>query len=427
MMTVSKNFAGTGGVVRYEGSAIDKTAALCGVVWLVSIMDTCYTWFFEWNTRYIIGSFFVFFATLQLSSHAKGLSFSKKRRMLLFFVIAFFFFIIFIKGQYIIAPFKYLPFVCLIFWRESALMKMYEYFRNYIIFYAVLSIIVELLVLSGVWRFLPHIMLPPQDLVQEQLGYTNYFYGFFSIASDSSFFAFYRASGPLREGGHFALFLGFFYLADIAIRQKRNIWIIVSGVFTLSPNFLFAFIIAELYNQIHTRSLSSVLYTIGILVIVFVLYSLFQKNIQEEIYRIIFERNLFDIYEDVGEMGIMAIIDGRATEDGLNVFSHFQRMDFMTQMSGMKIKEGFILSDYRFIIMLYGYIGMILIVSCILASSIGLAGNLFGFCMLLLAAIVFFHRAWMFDQMYFYSIMLLMENAYSQNQKYLKHARISKE
>lgn len=388
----------------------DKFAAFCGMIWFIFIIDACFTWFFTWGTRYFIGAPFMFVATIALYGNY-GLTVSKQRISLFLSILVLAAFIFLVKRQFVIAIIRYTPMMCIVFWRSSALHKMYVYLRNFIVFYAILSIFVEFLVISRLWRFLPHMILPPVDEVQRVLGYVNYFYGLFSIQSVDYNLPFFRTCGPGREGGHWAIYLGFLYFSEKAIYNKRNRWVIICGILTLSPNFPFAFVITEGYCAIIQRTITKTLTIIlGSTMFVMALFFLTPKNIQDEVIRVIFERSLDKSIENMGAEGTIALINGRAGDRGLVYFNYFMKNDMYTILTGGKFPEDSTMSDYRRLIITYGYIGTFLILWCIIQFSLLRNKNLFGVCLLLLGLLVFIHRSWMYFQCYWWIVMLLISN-----------------
>lgn len=396
----------------------DKFAAICGMIWLIFIIDACFTWFFTWNTRYFMGAPFMFVATIALYWN-NGLTISKQRLSMFFSILILAAFMFIVKRQFVTACIRYTPMMCIVFWRMSALHKMYVYLRNFILFYAILSIFVEFLVVSKIWRILPHMIFPPQDEVQSQLGYVNYFYGLFSIQSVDYNLPFFRTCGPGREGGHWAIYLGFLYFSEKAIYNKRNIWVIICGILTLSPNFPLAFLITEGYCSIKYRKIGKpIAVVLGAVVFALAIYTFTPQKIKDEVVRVIFERSLDRSIESVGSEGVMAIINGRTGDRGLVYFDYFMRKDVFTILTGWKFPSDCTMSDYRMLLMLFGYIGTFFILCCIFHFSLMRNKNLFGVCLLILGLLVFVHRSWMYIQCYWWTIMLLINNEYKFN-KYL--------
>lgn len=353
----------------------------------------------------------MFVATIALNGN-NGLSFSKQRisMFLSILILAVYFFII--KKQYVTASIRYTPMMCIVFWRSSALMKMYSYLKKFIIFYAILSIVVELLVISRIWRVLPHMIFPPQDEVQRQLGYVNYFYGLFNIQSVDYSLPFYRTCGPGREGGHWAIYLGFLYFSEKAIYNKRNIWVIISGILTLSPNFPLAFLITEGYSGIKQRKIEkSLAIFMGFILLIMTLFTFSPKKIQEEVVRVVFERSLDRSLESLGTEGLIAIINERTGQgQGILYFDNFMKNDTYTILTGGKVPKDNTMSDYRMLIMHTGFIGTCLILWCTFVFSLKTDKSLFGLCLLTMGLTVFAHRSWMYFNCYWWTMMLLITN-----------------
>ena len=319
----------------------EKIAALCGMIWFATIIDACYTWFLPWFFRYLVGTPFVIYATLLLKqNNSLVLSVQRRRLFILFFIFFLFVLVTHISPFYFINySLLYIPIFCLVFWSTAVLEKFYIYLRRFVVFYAVVSLFVEILVLSGVYIKLPCIILPPYDSVQEILSIYNRFYGLFVIPESmyDNVLTFYRAMGPLREGGHFSIFLGFIYFVEKAVFDKRNILIIVAGLLTLSPNFAFFLIITEGYVGVVRKRVVKTLIGLACFVVIVLGAVWFSPSfIQDEIVRVILERNLEENIDNVGVYGYMELLDGRANVEGLQMWNQFvKRADSFSKMLGM--------------------------------------------------------------------------------------------
>ena len=394
---------------------VERIAALCGIMWFALIIDACYTWFFPWTVRYLISTPLIIYATL-LIKKKNELVVTKQRWQLLLILILFLLFQLRSIGNIINLPLLYSPILCIVLWPKRILLLFYYYLKRFIVFYAIVSIVVEILVISGVWMKLPYLILPPQDNVQELTDTVNRFYGLFVIPEDTNELFFYRAMGPLREGGHFSIFLGFVYFVEEIVFEKRNKWIIVAGLLTLSPNFLFFFLVSEGYfAYMHKRILKNIG---GILCFVFfvflaVLYS--PDFIKDEIIRIVIERSLENNIYNVDSEGYLALLDGRTNDIGLQMWNHFNNhASFFIKVIGMTasgLREGFVLSDFRYLIFRFGYFGFFLIIIITIKIVFFEYRGLYSFYVLLLALYVMLSRAWMFDQLYIWTMMLLAVNA----------------
>ena len=410
-----------------NGSAtysVEKIAALCGMVWFVCIIDACFTWFWPWNIRKVFGAVFVIYATLLLNKNGR-LDTSEKKLRLIGFLLIFIFFLVVIKFYYLVAPATFIPLICLVLWDTQTLSRVYTYLKRFVVFYTILSLCVEILVISGLWTFLPNIVLPPQDFVQENVGVINHFYGLFVIPEESeslSFFTFYRIMGPLREGGHFSIFIGFIYFAEKTIYDKRNYWLLIGGLLTLSPNFIAFFLVTEAYCAIIKKRIIKFVFLIpvfALLVVLLVLYS--PQFIQDEIIRIVLERNLERNIQSAESEGFMALLEGRTNFIGYEMYRSFEKSeDVFIKLFGMTaVKEGYVMSDFRYLIFLYGYVGFLLYVLCSFKIAFIGVGKLFCFCLFLLAIYVIISRAWMFEQPYIWVMMFLAANAKYMNDMYV--------
>lgn len=411
MEQVSVNNCGTGNV--------ERIAALCGIIWFACTIDACYTWFFPWEIRSTVGFLFVFYATILLYNRG-SLVFDRHRIRLVWLLLALVFLMVIIKMDFL-SPMIYLPLACLAFWNRQILLRLYDYFKRFIVFYAILSIVVEIFVVTGVWTIFPHIDLPPQDFVQINHDTINHFYGLFVIPDDSLPITFWRAMGPLREGGHFSLFLGFAYFVEKVVFHKRNIWLLICGFLTLSPNFLFFLLVTEGYYAIKYRQIYKFTFFVFLLVVflgVVFLYS--PQFIQDEIVRVILERSLEENLNDAESDGFMALLEGRTNNLGQQMFNDFMKSENMfTKLFGLdKIRDGFVLSDYRILLYRFGYIGFSIYVLCTAMIAYSVKGKFFCSCLFLLALYVMISRAWMFDQAYIWAMMLLAANAKYVNDLY---------
>lgn len=407
---------------------IDRLAALCGMMWFVLIIDACFTWFMKEAYRDIIGILFVIYATSILAQD-HGIELPDKRKGLCMSVFVLMFYMILNQNIFVIL--KYIPFLCVITWRKTTLLQMYIYFRKFVIAYAIISIGVEILVVSKIWIHLPCLAIfPPQNSIQEDLGYVNYFYGIFSIPSPDKSLTFYRACGPLMEGGHFIFFLGFVYLVEKAIYGKRNIWLIICGILTLSPNFILLFLATEMYCAIKQRRyFKPLLAVIGIVISIVVVFIFSPQFIKDEVVRIVYERMLEESIENVDSEGMMAILDGRSGGYGLILYQNFQKSGLMEQLTGYsRSLEGTGgMSDYRWFLMFCGYIGATLVLWCSYKFSFWRGRSLYGFVVLLFAIIIFIQRSWMFVHVYIWVMMLLVTNIkYMERNNNINYVRISK-
>lgn len=390
---------------------VDRIAALCGMIWFIFIIDACFTWFIENSVfRSVIGSFFVFFATFFLQGK-NGLIISKQRHILSAPLLVLALFMVVVKTN-VFQIFRYLPLICVVYWRESVLSQMYCYFRKFVLFYCIISLFAEILVFSRMWISLPHILLPPQDYIQEHSGLVNYYYGLFCIPAPDTSLSFYRACGPLREGGHWILFIGFVYFTEKALRGKRNIWLIICGILTLSPNFILILLLTEIYCAIKQKKIfRPLLNIVGIFGVIVILFLIAPQYIKDNIIGIFYERILERSLQSVEDEGWMAFLDGRATEYSFMEYDSFLHSDRHTRLFGVSPFDAEnIMSDFRYLFMYVGFVGTTLIALCTLVFSFKKPRNLFNVCIFLWVFAFFMQRAWMFNEVYIWAMILFVTN-----------------
>ena len=386
----------------------DRTAAICGMAWFVLIIDACFTWSIPDRVRLVVGFLFVLTGSA-IQFQKRGFRPPKQIEWsILSVLMLMLFFVVYHNNVFAIS--KYLPLLLISLWSPIVLMRMYLYFKKFVIFYAILSIVVEPVFMSGLWRSLPHLTIyPPQDFVQEAQGTNNYFYGLFCIPYNVNTGLFYRACGPLREGGHWIFFLGFVYFVEQALNNKRNVWLIICGLLTLSPNFIVFFGGTEVYCIIKQNRFKPLLGVVGFIVIMVLSYPLLPDFIKREVSRIVLERTLVNSLSNMNDEGFMAVLDGRAYSSNIATYDFFERSDIHTRLFGLDHFEA-VMSDYRWMLMYAGYIGTILVLWCTYCYSIGRQRNLFGIFLFLFAITIFFQRAWMFNQVYIWAMLLLVVN-----------------
>lgn len=395
-----------------EGTSqnVIKIAALCGMIWFACIIDACYTWFLPWIIRYLIGAPLVIYSTILLKKENR-LVVAKQRRVIFLLLFVLILFLIVTKARLLEAPLCYSPFACILLWDEKTLMKMYSYLKRFVVFYAIVSVFVEILVLTDTWHSLPYLDFPPQDAVQENFDTVNHVFGFFVIPQyGCNEMSFYRAMGPLREGGHFSIFIGFVYFVEKCVYDKRNILLIVAGLLTLSPNFVFYFLLAEGYVAIKKkRIIKSLVQSVCFVALIAAIFLYSPDSIHDSIVQIVLERSLQENVENMGSNGFMALIEGRTDIGGEQIYSNFMnKTGLVSKMVGMSYaKVDFVLSDFRTLICHYGYLGFALFVGITYAIACLSRNKFYGMLTFLLGAYVMISRAWMFEQAYIWMMMFL--------------------
>ena len=404
--------------MKYSTEDPERIAALCGMIWFVCIMDACFTWMLPWTMRYIIGAPFVVYSTILLNQSHK-LNVTKEKRQAIFLLI------LLVLLQTLDYRFNailcYGPLALILLWDEQTLLRLYFHFKRFIVFYAFISIFVEVLVMTDTWRYLPYIDLPPQDVVQENNNAVNHFFGLFVIPEyGTSFLSFYRAMGPLREGGHFAIFLGYVYFVEKCVFGRRHYLIILSGLLTISPNFVIFYLLSEGYVALSHKKVFKFATQIVVLVLSVVLVVLLLPAfLQEALLQVVLERSFIESSENIQSDGLMAIFTDRTDPGGEQMYERFvKRSGLIYKLKGISIeKDDFVLSDFRTLLIHYGYIGMILFVGITYYISRMCKNRFYGLCLFLTGVVVMMFRGWMLIQSYIWVMMMLASVAYYTNIK----------
>lgn len=392
---------------------VEQFAALCALIWFVFIMDACFTWSFPWKIRNLIGALFVFFATFTLGQKG-SIVLSSQRKSLFLALSVLLVYVMLSTGNFIYPFTKYAPLLCLILWSRRVVMVFYKYFKMFILFYAILSIVTEILFITGLLRYIPYVLMEPQGNVQDINSTMNNVYLYIvNVPTSQLLLPFYRTMGPLREAGHFSIFIGFVYFIEMAVFGRRNWWFIICGLMTLSPNFALFFLIAEGYVMLSSRDLrKQIIWMSLILVLVYVFFMLIPRSFQDNVIHIVYERSLDASISNTKNEGVQAIFNGRVNDVGKLMYRQFQEKASLEEMLfGYHFMNDYILSDYRYLILHYGYLGLLLYFIFTCKVSFLRKDKLFGLSVFILAFAVFLQRAWMFEQAYVWTMTYLAVNA----------------
>lgn len=387
---------------------IDKLAGMCGLIWFFLAIDACFTWFMLDFYRYVLGAVLVLLATFLLSGNG-GIVMTKQKRTILFVLLFLMCFIVLFKHRFF-SFFLFVPIMCISLWRNSTLLKLYLYIRKCVLFYAILSMIIEVLVVTGLWTYLPYIsILPPHNIVQESLGLENYYYLLFIIPAANHTLDLYRACGPLTEGGHFVFIVGFFYYIEKVISGKRNMLLLVCGILTFSPNFLLFVLFAEMYSYKGLRRyylpIIKVCSILAVLVVAFVFSPDF---IKDRVLQIVVKDSVEEYLAGSGKEGVISILDGRVDINGMFAYERFSNSGIFVKLLGVDdIPDSIVLSDYRWLLLYCGYFGALLFLLVSYMLSIGKEKNIYGFSIFAFVLAVLIQRAWLLNQMYIWLLVLL--------------------
>ena len=385
-------------------------ASLVGFFWIFTAINPFYLWnSYENILKLFIGGLVVI-GTLLLYSRNK-LILTKKRTILAFTIFIFFIYLTSRLDAWVLSMmirfFVFFPFMLLTFWRNEVLYKLYLIFRTVIVFFAIGSIVIALCSVTGVLQYLPYYAIEAQSNVHEMNNWNYHVYGCIVTLHGylSSFIP--RACGPLQEPGHFSIILGFVFMIDRFINMKVSKWIVACGMLTFSMNFFVLAGLGELYDMMFNKAgLKKLKVYMSILVLGIVVFLLLNKSLQDQFMFLFYERNLEQVMDSyMSTKSLSGALDERINQTG--AFYYGQLIHSSKAMYGLgKLDKEVVLSDYRGMILLIGYIGFVL--SIILASA-SLLGARFQQAIFLICAIflIYIHRAWMMQQPYIYFFVFL--------------------
>ena len=299
-----------------------------------------------------------------------------------------------------------LSFSSLLRWPFKDIEQTYNYFVKIIVFFCIGSSVVSLLTLTGFIGHVPHFTLPPQSYLHQSRGYLYYVYGCFVTVFDGTA-VLPRACGFLQEPGHFAVIVGLVYLIETTLGRKRNIGIIIGGLFTFSMNFIIMALLSELFRiTSYRQALKATKCLLISMIGGFVLFNFLPKDIKEQLLFFFWERNLMEVVDTVQETSSLTEgMNDRANDISEWKYNHLSGTDKLVGTGGLD--EDDMLSDYRGMITSKGYIGLFISVSLIL-SIVFLSHNWRQRIPLLGAiGLVYMHRAWMMNSMYIYYIAFM--------------------
>lgn len=295
----------------------------------------------------------------------------------------------------------FVPLLFIMFWPPSLLSDIYSRFRKIIIFFAVGSAIVSVLAFAGILDYLPYYVLGPRSALHERMGIEYHVYGFFvTNYGDLEFLP--RACGMLQEPGHFAIILGFVYMTDRLLGHQFSWWVVVCGVLTFSSAFFLVVFVTELFNIYTKRQVMVVLSSVlGILLLLGVVYFSMDKNSQEQINYLAYERNLKDV---VSAGSLTKALDERTNSTGDAVFRKITPQNIWM---GLNLRDNdVVLSDYRGVIVQSGLVGLLLLLFACFFSTRGLPIRK-KMPLFFLLVLVMIHRSWMFGSSYLFFLSFM--------------------
>ncbi len=392
---------------------MDKIATYVACFWLFVVLDS----FFIWNSLELMITAIAFVGVLITTIFIRrkypmaldGIAFSA-----ILSVGTFFLWMLFIySGNLIGILFHFFGMIALIAimtWPASLHDKIYFLFRKIIIFFATGSAIVSLITIIGLIQYVPYYELPPRSPLHEQLGIVYHVYLLF-VTNYGDLEIFPRACGMLQEPGHFAIILGFVYMADRLLGKKVNLWIIICGFLTFSPNFPIVILITEFFNIFKIKNIIKILKGFAICIIggVF-LFSFLSKDMKEDLEYIAYGRNMEMVIDALMYSGSLTeALDERTSSSGDTAF---QNINSSNMWVGLGHDETLItLSDYRGVILQYGVIGLVLILLAIISVTRYFPKRI-QLQFLTFLILVLIQRSWMFYAPYLYFLTYMCSERY---------------
>ena len=384
--------------------------SFAGFLWIFTAINPFYLWnSYDDIIKTFVGVLVVM-ATLLLYTR-KELILTKRRILLAFSIFFFLVYLVFRIDVGILSSFfrffVFFPFILLIFWHNKVLYKLYLIFRYVIILFAIGSIIVAIFSVMGIIQYLPYYVLDAQSNVHEMKNMNYHVYGCIVTLHGYLPSMIPRACGPLQEPGHFSVILGFIFLIDRFIRLKVNKWIVVCGILTFSMNFVILAGLGELYDMIVNKvGWKKLKIYISLLALCVLVFFVLDDNLQDQLLFLFYERNLEQVIESyVSTNSLSGALDERINQTG--AFYYERLIHSSNAMYGLgTLDDEVVLSDYRGMILLLGYIGFMLSIVLAYTSLLGakFKQGIFLTCAMFL---IYIHRAWMMQQPYIYFFVFL--------------------
>lgn len=388
---------------------LESILPLMATIWLFVVLDSYIVWNPLAPVVRIFPALFIIVGTLGMSNQLR----INNSSLILGLLTALYFFWVILLLSDSIAPIirrvlEIIPMLCILFWPKVLILKTYRIVRKVIIFFAIGSSIVSILILLGLGERLPHLVLPPREALHVRTGMVYYLYGLFIADCYATRGVNCRACGMLQEPGHFAIILGFIYIIERLCynKNKFNFWIVLSGVLTFSSAFVLIAFFTEIHQLFEWKKLKKVLLTLPIIVIgLIAVYNHLPSDIKDEVEFLAYGRNLESVIEAYNDTSsLIGALDERANDDSIAEYENMSTLQYIVGKGPMD--EDGMLSDYRGLIFMVGLIGaimtIIIYVFILHKTPIKLKIAL-GFAFFL----VFIHRSWMFISPYIFFLAFL--------------------
>lgn len=295
---------------------------------------------------------------------------------------------------------RFLPLLCLVFLPNIVLYRSFIYFHKLMVFFSVASILLFTALVVKI--DLPHFIVPGFTLVTERTGDFYKIYGVVASSTNTVYnvsgLTFARVLGPFLEPGHFAIYLGLTLLTERYLFNTTNKYIVIAGLLTFSPAFIFTGGLILVYSLIIERKLKTLMAVFALSLASLVAIS--DENIRNEVYYLTIGRNFEDVATD-------EYLDNRTSSSGLAAYEQLkQTPEYWVGLGIKELEDTGILSDYRGFIFKFGILGMTLL-------TLLLQAILFQFdkksiiLYLPMVLLILAHRAWMFETPQIYALLLI--------------------
>jgi len=378
-----------------------KVIPWLGTLWFFVCIDSFFLWW-DFGGVIRVGSWLgIFYASIMLYKKFRATSYNLPILLSLLIYIPWLLSFVGNPNVLINKLFNFIPLLLLLFWPKAALGNWYLILRKVIVFFAIGSSVVSILSVIGVLSYLPHFTFEGASDLHRSKGIGYYVYGVFVTTYTSGFGISGRACGPVQEPGHWAVFLGLFYLIDWYVLRKRNIWFVIGGFFTFSSAFWVMFLSVEIFNLFSISTFrKTVPYLAAFFIASAITFVVLPQHVKDSFTYLFFERNLESVYEGFDGTGSLdAALDARAGNYSLIRYYDLKADDYLFGTGFRDTTSA--LSDYRGTILYMGLIGLLLsIIPSVLIirkAKLKLALSL-AICLFL----VYLHRGWMYYTSYIY-------------------------
>lgn len=405
---------------KRSSSAVYRYLPFIATIWFFVIIESYLVWGFIAPLMHSIPSILMILGTFMIKKE-----YSETKKHICIFVSIYIMWVLFTLcddiPQIVRRLCDFSPILFFIFWPKDLIFKTYIIIRKIVIFYAIGSAVVTVLILLDLNSHLPYFVLPPREALHKNVGIVYNVYGLFVSLCYPVSGVKARACGMLQEPGHFAVVLGSIYMIDRFRKAKENIWIVICGILTFSSIFFFVIIFTEIWNVFSKKNVKKVLLVMALLpaLIYFIFISL-PSQIQEQVEYLFYGRNLeqvVDAYQEASSLN--DALDERASDYSLHTYEKMSTFEYV--VGGGNLVPGECLSDYRGMIVYMGIIGMVLSIMSYLMIllKIPLKMKLSLICFYFLIIV---HRSFMLFEPYIYLyafFILILANF--DNRKMLLH------